>query len=99
MTYDNFSEGEKSRIDLALLFAWREIAKLKNSANTNLLILDEIFSGSLDGEGSTSLISVLKSQIGISVFVISHDEQVKDMFDDILLVEKQNDFSIITQSK
>ena len=99
MTYDNFSEGEKSRIDLALLFAWREVAKLKNSANTNLLILDEIFSGSLDGEGSTSLIGVLKSQIGISVFIISHDEQVKDMFDDVLQVEKQNDFSVIIHNK
>jgi DNA repair exonuclease SbcCD ATPase subunit len=96
MTYDNFSEGEKSRIDLALLFAWREIAKLKNSANTNLLILDEILDGSLDFEGSESSFKLLESLKGISVFAISHNEGNRERFNNSIVVEKQNDFSVIT---
>lgn len=98
MTYDNFSEGEKSRIDLALLFAWREVAKLKNSANTNLLILDEILDGSLDFEGSDSSFKLIENLKGVSVFVISHNEANRERFTSTLKIEKQNDFSVIVEN-
>jgi|694.fasta_scaffold00052_55 DNA repair exonuclease SbcCD ATPase subunit len=96
-TYSSFSEGEKNRIDLALLFAWREIAKLKNSANTNLLLLDEVLDGSLDVNGTDFIINLL-TQLGdiCNVFVISHNiDQIVDKFDRVLTVEKRNDFSVI----
>ena len=96
-TYASFSEGEKKRLDLAILFAWREIARLKNSANTNLLVLDEVLEGSLDINGTDYIMSLLSS-LGddINVFVISHNiDQIQDSFDKILTVEKKHDFSEI----
>lgn len=96
-TYASFSEGEKKRLDLAILFAWREIARLKNSANTNLLVLDEVLEGSLDINGTDYIMSLLSS-LGddINVFVISHNiDQIQDKFDKILTVEKKHDFSEI----
>ena len=77
--YNNFSEGEKMRIDLALLFTWRNIAKLKNSVNTNILILDEIFDSSLDGQGTDDFFKILKSLQKENVFIISHKGDI--MFD------------------
>jgi DNA repair exonuclease SbcCD ATPase subunit len=97
-TYASFSEGEKTRIDLALLFAWRTIAKLRNSASTNLLILDEVFDGSLDSTGSDDFLNILYSVAGESnIFVISHKtDQMKDKFDRVIEFEKRNNFSRIS---
>ena len=94
-TYDSFSEGEKSRIDLALLFAWRAVAKLRNSASTNLLIMDEVFDGSLDVQGSDELIKILQSVVSDSnVFVISHKtDQLMDKFEHVIKFEKYKNFS------
>jgi len=75
-TYDSFSEGEKMRIDLALLFTWRAVAKMKNSTNTNLLILDEIFDSSLDSSGTDEFLKILNTLDGENVFVISHKQDV-----------------------
>lgn len=95
-TYASFSEGEKSRIDLALLLAWREIARLKNSANSNLLLLDEVLSGSLDTSGTDYVMKVLTELPNNNVFIISHEvEQIIDRFERILRVEKRHDFSVI----
>ena len=96
-SYDSFSEGEKSRIDLALLFTWRAIAKLRNSASTNLLILDEVFDGSLDVQGSDELIKILQSVVQDSnVFVISHKtDQLMDKFEHVIKFEKYKNFSRI----
>ena len=96
-SYASFSEGEKMRIDLSLLFAWRTIAKLRNSASTNLLILDEIFDGSLDATGSDDFLNILYSVAGeANIFVISHKtDQMKDKFDRIIEFEKKNNFSRI----
>lgn len=94
-SYMSFSEGEKLRIDLALLFAWREVAKVKNSANCNLLILDEIFDSSLDSSGTEELMRNLYSlKKSGSVIVISHKlDQMSDKFDRTVVVEKKNNFS------
>lgn len=97
-TYDSFSEGEKRRLDLAILFTWRQIAKMKNSVNTNIMILDEILDGALDGAGIDYFLSIM-NQFGenTNVFVISHKvDQMIDRFDHVIRVEKKNDFSIIT---
>jgi len=96
-SYMSFSEGEKLRIDLALLFAWREVARVKNSANCNLLILDEIFDSSLDSTGTEELMRNLKTlKKNGSVIVISHKlDQLADRFDKTVLVEKKNNFSSI----
>ncbi len=96
-TYASFSEGEKMRIDLAILFTWRQIAKMKNSVNTNLLILDEIFDSSLDTSGTDYFLSVM-SQLGerSNTFVISHKgDQLFDKFRSVIKFEKRNDFSVI----
>lgn len=96
-TYASFSEGEKMRIDLAILFTWRQIAKMKNSVNTNLLILDEIFDSSLDVAGTDYFLQVM-STLGVNsnVFVISHKGDVLfDKFRSVIKFEKRNDFSII----
>ena len=97
--YASFSEGEKMRIDLALLFTWRTIAKMKNSANTNLLILDEIFDSSLDIAGTYDFMKILRSfNDSTNVFIISHKPDVlQDKFDRILRVEKRQNFSIINE--
>ena len=97
-TYSSFSEGEKMRIDLALLFTWRAIAKMKNSANTNLLILDEIFDSSLDGFGTDYFTRIIKYVVtDANVFVISHKtDELVDKFDNILKFDKIKGFSKLT---
>ena len=94
-SYASFSEGEKMRIDLALLFTWREVAKLKNSVNTNILILDEIFDSSLDGNGTADFINILRTVTdGNNVFVISHKEDMlHDKFDNVVQFKKVKNFS------
>ena len=94
-TYASFSEGEKARIDLALLFTWRKIAELKNSVNTNLLILDEVFDGSLDAIGADEVMGKLlfKQSEDTNVFVISHKVDLIDRFDNTLKFEKVRGFS------
>ena len=94
-SYASFSEGEKMRIDLALLFTWREVAKLKNSVNTNLLILDEVFDSSLDSNGTTDFISILRNVTeGNNVFVISHKGDIlQDKFDSVIEFRKIKNFS------
>tara|TARA_R100000773_G_scaffold37292_1_gene32358 strand:- start:2706 stop:4457 length:1752 start_codon:yes stop_codon:yes gene_type:complete len=94
-SYASFSEGEKMRIDLALLFTWREIAKLKNSVNTNILILDEIFDSSLDSNGTQDFMRILYNITdGNNVFVISHKgEQIVDKFDNVIEFKKYKNFS------
>ena len=92
--YASFSEGEKLRIDLALLFTWRAIAKMKNSTNTNLLILDEIFDSSLDGQGTDEFLRILNTLDNENVFVISHKgDQLADKFSSSIKFEKVQNFS------
>jgi DNA repair exonuclease SbcCD ATPase subunit len=98
-SYHNFSEGEKMRIDLAILFTWRQIAKLKNSTNTNLLILDEVFDSSLDVGGTEEFLKLMYD-IGndTNVFVISHKgDQLFDKFRSVIRFEKKNNFSRIAK--
>ena len=93
-SYENFSEGEKARIDISLLLTWRSIAKLKNSVDTNLLILDEIFDGSLDTVGSDELSFILRTFNDKSnVFVISHRDNLTDKFQRVLQFSKPQNFS------
>ena len=93
-SYASFSEGEKMRIDLALLFTWRAVAKMKNSTNTNLLILDEIFDSSLDGTGTDEFLKILHTLSGENVFVISHKQDVlADKFKSTIKFEKVKNFS------
>ena len=95
--YDNFSEGEKMRIDLSLLFAWRQIAKMKNSTNTNLLILDETFDSSLDEDGVDNLMKILKTlDKGTNTFIISHKPDMLEskLLDKIVFIKKNNFSSI-----
>jgi len=95
-TYASFSEGEKQKIDLALLFSWRAVAKLKNSANTNLLILDEVFDSSLDANGTEYLMNILHMLEGTNVFVISHKGDIlQDKFRSVIRFEKVKNFSRI----
>lgn len=96
-SYESFSEGEKCRIDLALLFTWRAIAKLRNSASTNLLIMDEIFDSSLDTQGGDELIKIMQNIVGDSnIVVISHKtDQMIDKFEHIIRFEKVKNFSRI----
>ena len=97
-SYESFSEGEKARIDIALLLTWRSIAKLKNSVDTNLLILDEIFDGSLDQSGNSDLGWILKTfDDKTNVFVISHRDNMADKFDRCLRFEKHKNFSYVTE--
>mgnify|MGYP001493183451 FL=1 len=99
--YSSFSEGEKQRIDLALLFTWRQIARMKNSASTNLLILDETFDSSLDHDGIDSLMKILGSlEEGSNVFVISHKGDLLDgKFRSKIEFVKERNFSKIYESK
>lgn len=95
-TYDSFSEGEKMRIDLALLFTWRAIAKMKNSASTNLLLLDEVFDASLDTNGCDDFLKLLQSLDNTNTFIISHKGEIlQDKFKDIIRFEKHKNFSRI----
>tara|TARA_R100000951_G_scaffold116256_1_gene127296 strand:+ start:1341 stop:3053 length:1713 start_codon:yes stop_codon:yes gene_type:complete len=93
-TYSSFSEGEKMRVDLSLLFTWREIARLKNSVNTNLLIMDEVFDSSLDGFGTEEFLKIIRFVIkDANIFVISHKTGLEDKFDEVLKFEKIKGFS------
>lgn len=96
-TYASFSEGEKQKIDLSLLFTWRKIAKMKNSVNTNLLIMDEVFDSSLDSTGTESLLQILNTvEENSNIFVISHKGDVLvDKFNSVIKFEKKNDFSVM----
>ena len=92
--YNNFSEGEKMRIDLALLFTWRTIAKMKNSTNTNLLVLDEIFDSSLDGQGTDDFFKIIKTMPKENIFIISHKGDILfDKFTNIIKFEKEHNFT------
>jgi DNA repair exonuclease SbcCD ATPase subunit len=96
-TYASFSEGEKSRINLSLLFAWREVAKLKNSVSCNLIIFDEVFDSSLDTNGTEEFLKIIRYVINdANIFVISHKTGMEDKFENVLTVEKKKNFSFIT---
>ena len=93
-SYASFSEGEKMRIDLALLFTWREVARFKNSVNTNLLIMDEVFDSSLDGFGTEEFLKIIKYTIqDANIFVISHKTGMDERFEDVIKFEKVKGFS------
>jgi len=93
-SYASFSEGEKMRIDLALLFTWREVAKMKNSVNTNLLIMDEVFDSSLDGFGTDEFLKIIRYVIkDANIFVISHKVGLEDKFESVTRFEKIKGFS------
>ena len=93
-SYHSFSEGERLRIDLSLLLAWREVARLKNSVNCNLLILDEVFDSSLDSVGTEEFLNILQGMGNkANIFVISHKEGMTDKFDNHIEFEKNNNFS------
>jgi len=95
-SYSSFSEGEKMRIDLALLFTWREVARVKNSVNTNLLIMDEIFDSSLDGFGTDEFLKIIRFVIkDANVFVISHKTELYDKFNSVIKFDKVKGFSRI----
>ena len=97
--YNNFSEGEKMRIDLALLFTWRDIAKMKNSTNTNLLVLDEIFDSSLDGQGTDDFFKIIKGLEKENIFIISHKGDILfDKFSNIIKYEKYKNFTRLQQT-
>ena len=93
-SYSSFSEGEKMRVDLSLLFTWREVAKLKNSVNTNLLIMDEVFDSSLDGFGTEEFLKIIRYVIkDANIFVISHKTGLEDKFENVLKFDKVKGFS------
>jgi chromosome segregation ATPase len=93
-SYASFSEGEKQRIDLALLFTWREVAKFKNSVSTNLMILDEVFDSSLDGQGTEEFLKIIRYVIqDANIFVISHKTGMEDKFENHIRFEKLKGFS------
>ena len=93
-SYSSFSEGEKMRIDLALLFTWREVARYKNSVNTNLLIMDEVFDSSQDGFGTDEFLKIIRYEIqDANIFVISHKESLFDKFQNVIKFEKCKGFS------
>ena len=98
--YDNFSQGEKMRIDLALLFTWRSVARMKNSVNTNLLILDEVFDSSLDAQGTDDFLRLLNTlSEKTNAFIISHKgDQLYDKFEEVIKFEKYKNFSRISVS-
>ena len=93
-SYSSFSEGEKMRIDLSLLFTWREVARVKNSANTNLLIMDEVFDSSLDGFGTDEFLKIIRYVIkDANIFVISHKQDMLDKFESVIKFDKVKGFS------
>ena len=98
-SYDSFSEGEKMRIDLSLLFTWRAIAKMKNSAATNLLVLDEVFDSSLDVNGTDEFMRIINElTLDQNTFIISHKtDQLLDKFHNVVKFEKHKNFSRIVQ--
>jgi DNA repair exonuclease SbcCD ATPase subunit len=98
-SYASFSEGEKMRVDLSLLFTWREVARLKNSVNTNLLIMDEVFDSSLDGFGTDEFLKIIRYVIkDANIFVISHKSELHDKFDNVIRFDKKGGFSYKTES-
>ena len=97
-SYTSFSEGEKMRINLALLFTWRAIAKMKNSISTNLLLLDEIFDGSLDGQGTDDFLEILNTLDNENVFIISHKtDMIADKFKNVIKYEKVGNFTKVVE--
>jgi DNA repair exonuclease SbcCD ATPase subunit len=93
-SYSSFSEGEKQRIDLALLFTWREVAKFKNSVSTNLMILDEVFDSSLDSQGTDEFLKIIRYVVkDANIFVISHKTGMEDKFESVIRFEKVKGFS------
>jgi DNA repair exonuclease SbcCD ATPase subunit len=93
-SYSSFSEGEKQRIDLALLFTWREVAKFKNSVSTNLMILDEVFDSSLDSQGTDEFLKIIRYVVkDANIFVISHKTGLEDKFESVIKFEKVKGFS------
>jgi DNA repair exonuclease SbcCD ATPase subunit len=99
-SYSSFSEGEKMRIDLALLFTWREVARVKNSVNTNLLIMDEVFDSSLDGFGTDEFLKIIRYVIkDANIFVISHKAELHDKFESVIRFEKVKGFSRMMSSQ
>jgi DNA repair exonuclease SbcCD ATPase subunit len=97
-SYSSFSEGEKARIDLSLLFAWREVARVKNSVNCNILLFDEVFDSSLDGFGADEFLKIIRYVVkDTNVFVISHKTDLQDKFDSTIKFEKKNGFSYKTE--
>ena len=98
-SYSSFSEGEKMRIDLALLFTWREIARMKNSVSTNLLIMDEVFDSSLDGFGTDEFMKIIRFVVkDANIFIISHKQELHDKFESVLEFEKVKGFSVLRNS-
>ncbi len=96
-SYASFSEGEKMRIDLALLFTWREVARMRNSVNTNLLIMDEVFDSSLDGFGTEEFLKIIRYVVkDANIFIISHKTELHERFDSVLRFEKERGFSKLT---
>ena len=99
-SYSSFSEGEKMRIDLALLFTWREVARVRNSVNTNILIMDEVFDSSLDGFGTDEFLKIIRYVVkDANVFIISHKQELHERFDSVLRFEKDRGFSKLTLNK
>jgi len=97
-SYSSFSEGEKMRIDLALLFTWREVARAKNSVNTNLLIMDEVFDSSLDGFGTDEFLKIVRYIIkGANIFIITHKTELIDKFENCIKFDKVKGFSRMVQ--
>ena len=97
-SYASFSEGEKMRIDLALLFTWREVARVRNSVNTNLLIMDEVFDSSLDGFGTEEFLKIIRYVVkDANIFIISHKTELHERFDSVLKFEKERGFSKLVQ--
>lgn len=97
-SYSSFSEGEKAKINLALIFTWREVARIKNSVNSNLMIFDEVFDGSLDEVGTSNFLKIIRYVIQDSnVFVISHKPDLQDKFDRVITFDKKNGFSYKTE--
>jgi DNA repair exonuclease SbcCD ATPase subunit len=99
-SYNNFSEGEKLRIDLAILLTWRQIAKLKNSVNVNIIVFDEILDRAMDGDGIDAFIKLMWDMgEGTNVFVISHKDAMVDRFQRVLQFEKIKNFSVIKKDE
>jgi DNA repair exonuclease SbcCD ATPase subunit len=93
-SYSSFSEGEKAKINLALIFAWREVARFKNSTSWNLLIFDEVFDGSLDNFGTEEFLKIIRYVIkDANIFVISHKTGLEDRFESVIKFEKIKGFS------
>ena len=100
MAYNQLSEGEKLRLDMAVMLAWRDIARYKANCSTNLLIMDEIFDSSADAEGTAAFADLLRSIAGLNVFVITHTpEKLSDSFTSSIQLTKQDGFTVIMETK